>query len=126
MENFEHFGSNLRRLIDSKNYKTYQKAADDFEISLSYLNQLMRGERSPSLDVLKTIATKLGVSGAYLLAAPNTNPSESDKTSRAQLILEIQALLMRLDEDELEVVKMTAAGLPQISQNETSSRDNNS
>lgn len=75
MDLIENFGKQLRHYIKMAEYKTYQNAADDFEISLSYLNQLMRSEREPSLEVLRTIYNKIKIR----MDAINLKLSEKEK-----------------------------------------------
>lgn len=110
----KNFGPNLRKEIDKKGYKTYKKAAEAFEISLSYLNQLMRNEREPSMELLGIICDELGISANELLGDRDESASQSE---RALLILEIQNLLTKLSEDGLELVKLTAENSLEISQN---------
>lgn len=64
------FGSNLRSIIRRKGL-TYTQAARDIGITLSYLNQLMRGERDPSLEVIKDICAALDISSNEVIEAPN-------------------------------------------------------
>lgn len=68
MNNFEYFGENLRRIIKARGFNTFQKAADHLGVSLSYLNQLMRNERQPSMEMLGNIAQKLQSSPLELLS----------------------------------------------------------
>lgn len=59
MEKDKKFGEILRERIKGIGYKTYEIAAEDLGISLSYLNQLMRSERQPSFELLQKIHEKL-------------------------------------------------------------------
>lgn len=101
MDNIKNFGPNLRSRIDIKGYKTYKKAADAFGISLSYLNQLMRNEREPSLELLGVISSELGCSSSQLLGDESVSIASPD---RATLILDIQSRLTALNEKELGFV----------------------
>lgn len=72
------------------------------------------GKRFPRGKNLKNLAKALGVSESSILD-PNA-PEALNSTDRATLILEIQSLLTRLSDDDLEVVKMTAEGRLELSQ----------
>ncbi len=87
------FGKNLRRLIDKKGLK-YQRAADDIGISLSFLNNLMRGLGGPSLDMIYQISKGLRVSPEDLFSESNGR----SKPDHSALLLELYALLPKLTE----------------------------
>jgi len=53
--------------------KLSQKAvARKAGVSISYISMLERGERTPPLETLETLAKALGVSPMYLLQEPTT------------------------------------------------------
>lgn len=67
MENTKNlFGDNLRRLVDA-NESSYEAAAEALEISISFLQQLMRGERDPSLKTVRIIRNRYKVTFNDLL-----------------------------------------------------------
>lgn len=110
MENIKNFGPNLRRIIDESKYKTYQKAADAFEISLSYLQQLMRSEREPSLELLLLIGEKLHVSSSRLLGDIKIDKDRATGNEKpaAELLTALYRIAPTLDNDELEAVLLLA------------------
>ena len=57
----EAFGPTVERLM-AENHITYRGLADKTKLSAGYLNHLVHGNRPvPSNDVVKTLATALGV-----------------------------------------------------------------
>lgn len=114
MDNIKNFGPNLRSLINKRGYKTYKLAADAFDISLSYLNQLMRNEREPSMELLGVIAEELGVSPGELLGRDPVEKSLDGHSDRASIILEIQDLIRNMDLEDLETLKFTAENLQKL------------
>lgn len=118
MENTKVFGSRLRSEIKKQGYKTYKEAADALGISLSYLNQLMRDEREPSVELLNLICETLKITPNHLLGAvesPSISAHNDPRTDRASLILEIQDILKELPQNELEMLKKSAENLKAIS-----------
>lgn len=112
------FGENLRTVIKSRGL-TYSSAAAQIEISLSFLNQLMRGESRPSLEMIYQISEKLDVSAGALLESP----------SRADLLFAIIPILCSLDENQLRQVLSTATRLstgPSASRTDLLSRNKKS
>jgi len=59
------FGENLRALVRKK-FRTYDEAATALNISLSYLQQIMRGERTPSFTNLMQFGQVLGENELFL------------------------------------------------------------
>ena len=69
------FGTNVRRLRKDRGL-TQEALAHEVEIDVSYLGQIERGERNPTLSVVERFAAALRVSAVDLLVeAP---PSEDD------------------------------------------------
>jgi transcriptional regulator with XRE-family HTH domain len=100
------FSINLRRIIDDKGLK-YAAAAEVLEISVAFLSNLMRGQKTPSLEMIYKIADKLNVKVTQLFEDPDDpRPSKSD------LILDIIRMLPSLDEDELCGVLNIIRGQP--------------
>lgn len=99
MDKTNEFGNNLRRLIKARGYKTFQKAADAFDITLSYLNQLMRSERHPSIEVLNRISAELGVSANDLLGGESEISHQSQ--SKSDLIVDLVGVISTMDEPKL-------------------------
>ncbi|HAF81450.1 MULTISPECIES: helix-turn-helix transcriptional regulator [Brevundimonas] len=61
----ETFGRNVRRIRLEKKL-TIEGLATDVGLSYSYMGQLQRGERNPTLDVVERIAKALGVKAIEL------------------------------------------------------------
>ena len=61
----ETFGQNVRRIRLEKKL-TIEGLATDVGLSYSYMGQLQRGERNPTLDVVERIAKALGVKAIEL------------------------------------------------------------
>lgn len=61
----ETFGQNVRRIRLEKKL-TIEGLATDVGLSYSYMGQLQRGERNPTLDVVERIAKALGVKAVEL------------------------------------------------------------
>ena len=61
----ETFGRNVRRIRLEKKL-TIEGLATDVGLSYSYMGQLHRGERNPTLDVVERIAKALGVKAIEL------------------------------------------------------------
>ena len=61
----ETFGRNVRRIRLEKKL-TIEGLATDVELAYSYMGQLQRGERNPTLDVVERIAKALGVKAIEL------------------------------------------------------------
>ncbi len=101
MDKVNDFGNNLRRLIKAHDYKTFQKAADAFGITLSFLNQLMSSQRKPSLEVLNKISNELRVPVSDLLGEPQTNKYDDTRASKTDLIGKIVVGLAALNESQL-------------------------
>lgn len=97
-ENTTLFGMNLRRAIIKKGLK-FTKAAADLEISLSFLNQLMKGERDPSSETLSNICATLGVSRAELYE--EEPPSKSVADISLEELSEVVAREVRTEVKEL-------------------------
>ncbi len=107
MKTTKEFGPNLRTAIHNKGYKTYKKAAEAFEISLSYLNQLMRNEREPSLELLQLMASELGVSSSLLLGESGEGPIKPiGKTVGEMTVDELRSALEKKSEPSTEELFM--------------------
>jgi transcriptional regulator with XRE-family HTH domain len=61
-------GRNVRRLRQEKEL-TQEQLAFEAQIDLTYIGGIERGKRNPSLLVMVRIATALGCSPEFLLAA---------------------------------------------------------
>ena len=76
----EYLGSRLRKLRKKKNI-SIQKLADEVGVGRTYISQLEKGERIPSLDTFICIANILNVSADellcdYLVAENRIAPTE--------------------------------------------------
>jgi transcriptional regulator with XRE-family HTH domain len=96
MEKTKPFGSNLRKFIRRSKYLTYQNAADAFDISISFLNQLMRGERDPSMEMLAKISKVLNVSISQLLGEPRGRSLA--EMSQQELINMIDSMMLTVED----------------------------
>lgn len=94
------FGTNLRQLIDARGL-TYGVAAEKIGISLSFLNQLMRGESHPSLPMIYQIGEKLGLSVSELF---QDKEQEKREQTKSDLILKIIGALPALEQGQLDQV----------------------
>lgn len=96
------FGDDLRKLVRKK-YPTYARAAEDLDISVSFLHQLMRGERNPSFEMIQKLIKILGSDEIFLteqkkmtlqMATEMTGQIKEQRKKR----LEFLAWEMNLDE----------------------------
>lgn len=71
------FGNNLRSLINNSGL-TYSAAAEELDISPSYLQQLMRGERNPSFETIKAICARFQISEADLFVSSESTSKKTD------------------------------------------------
>ncbi|HEY8272078.1 MAG TPA: hypothetical protein VIG33_14400 [Pseudobdellovibrionaceae bacterium] len=96
MENTNNlFGINLRKLVDA-NENSYEEAAETLEISLSFLQQLMRGERVPSLKTINNVRHKYKVTFNDLLESPlSSEKSIPAKRTVAEMTTEELKELLR-------------------------------
>jgi transcriptional regulator with XRE-family HTH domain len=85
------FGKNLRSQIKAKGL-TFGRAAELFDISLSFLNQLMIGERNPSVETINSICAVLEVSRASLF--------EEEPIPSGETMLEFSGLKKRVEDLE--------------------------
>lgn len=114
MENIQvTFGKNLRREIDRKHLK-YGDAADLFEISLSFLNQVMKGTNAPSLEVFHRIVEKLHVSPEALMYG-DSKPVQPKPLDPADLVsaAQIAAALTELNK-KFETMKPANESIARI------------
>lgn len=65
------FGQNVRRVRLEKGM-TLETLADEVGLAYSYIGQIERGQRNPTLDVVERIAGVLKVKPLSLLAAPES------------------------------------------------------
>lgn len=96
------FGDNLRRLIKGSSF-TYGEAAAEIDVSLTFLNQLMNGEKNPSAETLNDICATLNTTRAYLYGEP-----EAEKDPLPGWAGRIEATLKLIDkkyEDRLKADK---------------------
>ncbi|WP_291756956.1 helix-turn-helix transcriptional regulator [Brevundimonas sp.] len=63
------FGRNVRRIRMSRGV-TLEALAHDVGLAYSYVGQIERGGRNPTLDVVERLATALKVSSIELLSEP--------------------------------------------------------
>lgn len=62
------FGQNVRRVRRERGM-TLEALAHDVGLAYTYVGQIERGQRNPTLDVVERIAATLGVAALSLLAA---------------------------------------------------------
>lgn len=70
----EVFGKNVRRVRQAKGL-TLEAMADEVGLAYSYLGEIERGRKNPTLDVVERIAEVLGADPIELLSA--SKPSKS-------------------------------------------------
>ena len=68
----ELFGRNVRQLRKAKGM-TQEALADEVELAVSYLGQIERGERNPTLSVVARFAEVLGVTPVELISPSPRN-----------------------------------------------------
>ena len=110
---------NIEKLIGKKVKEARDRAkltqtelADLAKTSLTTINRLENGKQFPHSDTLRDIANVLGISYSELFGNEQERESQGD---RAQLILEVQTLLNKLNFDDLETMKTAAEGLLTLS-----------
>lgn len=64
------FGLNVRRVRLDKGL-TLEALADEVGLAYTYVGQIERGQRNPTLGVVERIAAVLGVDSVDLLRAPD-------------------------------------------------------
>jgi transcriptional regulator with XRE-family HTH domain len=69
-----------------KRQLTQEKMAENLDVSASYLGQIERGERNPTLDTLVMIANNFGVTVDYLLRDSLKAYREEDQEEWNRLI----------------------------------------
>jgi len=68
------FGQNVRRVRQEKGL-TLEALADEVGLAYTYVGQIERGRRNPTLDVVERLALVLGVDALELLSAPSDGES---------------------------------------------------
>jgi transcriptional regulator with XRE-family HTH domain len=63
------FGTNVRRLRKERGL-SQEALADEVELAVTYVGQIERGTRNPTLDVVERFAQVLGVDPLALLQRP--------------------------------------------------------
>lgn len=89
-------GERIRRQRVS-NKMTQENLAEKANISVSFLGQIERGDRKPSLETVVNIANSLGVTVDQLL-------SDSYKIAPKSLVDELAFLVREKSEDEIRTV----------------------
>ncbi len=89
-------GERIRRQRIS-NKMTQENLAEKANISVSFLGQIERGDRKPSLETVVNIANSLGVTVDQLL-------SDSYKIAPKSLVDELAFLVREKSEDEIRTV----------------------
>ena len=93
---------------------TQEKLAEDVNLSMAYIGQIERGERSLTLDNLVVVANRLGVTVDYLLS-DSVNPDEDaeylilrqllvgrTKSQRALAVNMVKLMFGYLDENSFQ------------------------
>lgn len=65
---------------------TQEKLAEDVDLSMAYIGQIERGERSLTLDNLVAVANRLGVTVDYLLSDSITAKDDTEYMILRQLL----------------------------------------
>ncbi len=63
------FGANVRRLRQERGM-SIEALADEVGLAYTYVGQIERGSRNPTLDVVERFATALGADALDLLSGP--------------------------------------------------------
>lgn len=69
-------GNRIRQLRIKKGF-SQEKLAELSELNTSYIGQVERGEKNPSVDTVYSIATALGIDLAYLFKNISSDPDSS-------------------------------------------------
>lgn len=78
-------GKYIRKLRNLKGM-TQQQLAEKANISISFLGVIERGQKSPTIDTLKSIATALDITLSELMSFDNKEPSSDSEKVQALLI----------------------------------------
>lgn len=70
----ETFGQNVRRIRQDKGI-TLEALADEVGLAYTYVGQIERGRRNPTLDVVERLAFVLDVDALELLSSPQKERS---------------------------------------------------
>lgn len=93
---FKHLGQRIRE--ERTKYRlTQEQLAEAADINESYVGQVERGEKNPSLETVVSIANSLGVTVDYLL-------QEEVKVEPNNLINELISITRDKDPDELRLM----------------------
>lgn len=76
---------------------TQEKLAEDIDISISYMGQIERGERSLSLDTLIRLVNRLGITIDYLL-------QDYTKTTDDNFINQLKQIINGRDSKQKQMV----------------------
>lgn len=93
---FKHLGQRIKEERVRYRY-TQEKLAEIAEINESYVGQVERGEKNPSLDTLVSIANSLGVTLDYLL-------QEEVQIDPDHLVNELIAITKGRDTEEVRLM----------------------
>lgn len=105
------FGSNLRHVV-KKSGMTFTEAASKFEISRSFLNQLMAGEREPSTETINVICSVLELSRSDLFERDlETQPAQRSEVLHAPFLEKTLAKLNAVAE-EIRALDELVSNLP--------------
>ncbi|MFC4776372.1 helix-turn-helix domain-containing protein [Paenibacillus sp. GCM10023252] len=96
-------GENIRKLRKGSGFSQEQLALRA-DINASYMGQVERGEKSPTVDVLSKIASALGVPLEQLVAAPGSS-AQQDSGYEDKIAHQLSGLTMREKESVYRFVK---------------------
>jgi transcriptional regulator with XRE-family HTH domain len=101
----ELFRLNLRRLVQNTG-RTLPEVAEDCEISLSFLNQLMSGKKSYSQETLDKLCKGLRCAQSDLFFVPGTESKKKEprKESKNELLGLAVSRLSALNDSQLRYV----------------------
>ncbi|EKU45047.1 helix-turn-helix domain-containing protein [Staphylococcus massiliensis] len=91
-------GITLRQIRKDKKM-TQQELADKIEISRSYLSDIENGQKNPSVETVKKLADKLGVTVAYLTSGNKMLSDLTDDEKKEQL----SQLRFKLNQDNTKL-----------------------
>ncbi len=104
------FGSRLKKIRESRGYKSQQAFADDFGVAQSTVGGWESGSREPPFDTLIRLADFFGVTVDWLLGLVNEE-SPLAEISEEALDAEIVAHLKALSPEDLKTVDYAVQGI---------------
>ncbi|MDK0862840.1 helix-turn-helix transcriptional regulator [Clostridium perfringens] len=96
-------GENLRRIREEKKLSR-RELAEKSGLSQSYIVQIEKGTKNPTLEVLKSLANSLNVRVEHLTENENTDEIKTFGTELDKLCEEMGIDVSTLDEEDIELI----------------------